>query len=127
MTLDSYAGRGKIKKYPAYLPGSPAKKGPPPWAPAHGYRAKYHYRYYPSASIYFDVGRGLYFYFNGIKWLTSPSLPAGIRIELNDFVTLEMDVDKPFKFHSEVIKRYSPGKQKKFYKRKSKGKGKGKR
>ena len=24
-------------------------QGPPPWAPAHGYRAKYTYRYYPDA------------------------------------------------------------------------------
>src|SRR5210317_1907969 len=31
------------------------KSGPPPHAPAHGYRAKHHYRYYPS-----------YGYFNGV-------------------------------------------------------------
>ncbi len=39
--------------------------GPPPWAPAHGYRAKHRYRYYPSAEIYFDLGRGIYFYYEG--------------------------------------------------------------
>ena len=45
-----------------------------------------------------------------------------IRLEIDDFVTLEMDTDKPYKYHSEVVKRHPPGKKKK----KSKGKGKGK-
>ena len=31
------------------------KGGPPPHAPAHGYRAKYTYRYYPSCSVYYDT------------------------------------------------------------------------
>jgi len=111
ITLECYGGRAKVKK------------GPPSWAPAHGYRAKYHYRYYPSSHIYFDVGRGLYFYFNGVKWLKSPSIPAGIPIEPNDYVTLDMDVDKPYKYHSEIIKRYPRGqKKKKYHKRKGKRK-----
>jgi len=38
------------------------KGGPPPHAPAYGYRAKYQYRYYPSAGVYYDTYRQLYFY-----------------------------------------------------------------
>ena len=38
------------------------KGGPPPHAPAHGYRAKHTYRYYPDASVYFDISRKIYFY-----------------------------------------------------------------
>jgi hypothetical protein len=33
------------------------KQGPPAHAPAHGYRAKHQYRYYPSRSVYYDTGR----------------------------------------------------------------------
>ena len=36
------------------------KGGPPPRAPAHGYRAKYTYHYYPSSCIYFDASRCLH-------------------------------------------------------------------
>lgn len=35
---------------------------PYPWSPGHSSRAKYHYRYYPSLSVYFDIDRNLYFY-----------------------------------------------------------------
>ncbi|MGD9382490.1 MAG: hypothetical protein PVH55_00415, partial [Desulfobacterales bacterium] len=41
------------------------KGGPPPHAPAHGYRAKYKYRYYPACSVYYDDYRKLYFYLEG--------------------------------------------------------------
>jgi hypothetical protein len=94
--------------------------GPPPWAPAHGYRAKHHYRYYPASHVYFDDGRGLYFYYEGGGWRVGASLPVGIHLEVHDFVEIEMDTDKPYVFHSEVVKKYPPGQAKKL------GMGKGK-
>ena len=100
----------------------PAKRGPPPWAPAHGYRAKHHYRYYPSSSVYFDTGRSLYFYYDGRHWEMSVSLPTWIRIDINDYVSMEMGTDKPYEYHHDVVKRYPPG----HHKKKWKGKGKGK-
>lgn len=33
-----------------------SKKGPPPWAPAHGNRAKYKYLYFPECPAYYDTG-----------------------------------------------------------------------
>ena len=45
-----------------------AKNGPPAHAPAHGYRVKHSYRYYPSCSVYFDIGRAVYFYLEGDGW-----------------------------------------------------------
>jgi hypothetical protein len=98
------------------------KKAPPPWAPAHGYRAKHHYRYYPESHVYFDVGRGLYFYYHSGAWRTSVSLPAGIHISVGDHVTLDMDADKPYVHHSEVVKKYPPGQLKKTGKGKKKKK-----
>lgn len=83
--------------------------GPPPWAPAHGYRAKYQYRYYPSVFVYFDITRNLYFYQEKGKWKREKSYPSWIHLGKDGFVHLEMDTDKPYKFHSAVKKRYPPG------------------
>lgn len=108
-----------IEDRPGYKAPSP---GPPPWAPAHGYRAKYRYYYYPATYVYFDVGRSLYFYYQSDQWRVSASLPIGIYITAGEYVVLEMDVDKPYQFHSDVAKRYPPGQQKKSDKEKGKGK-----
>jgi hypothetical protein len=43
---------------------------------------------------------------------------------VNDYVTLEMDSDKPYEYDHEVVKRYPPGKLKKKHKKKKKGKWK---
>ena len=51
------------------------KNGPPAHAPAHGCRSKHQYRYYPSASVYHDADRGLYFYLGGSGWQIAASLP----------------------------------------------------
>ena len=107
-------------------PPPPRKAGPPPWAPAHGHRAKYHYRYYPSSYVYFDTGRGLYFYYDGGDWQASVSLPTWIHIGISDCVTLEMGTARPYEYHHEVIKKYPPGQEKKKYKGKGKCKGNGK-
>jgi len=110
-------GRVIIEDRPPYSPGPPVvKKGPPPWAPAHGHRAKYHYRYYPSSYVYFDVGRSVYFYYDAGTWQVAVSLPSRIRVDFNEYVTLEMGTDRPYVYHSEVAKRYPPGQQKKLHK-----------
>lgn len=90
--------------------------GPPPWAPAHGYRAKHRYRYYPSAEVYFDTGRGLYFYYTDGEWRGSVRLPRYLRAELGSSVTLEMDTSHPYEYHPSVTERYPPGRGKKKHK-----------
>lgn len=110
------------KREPPPPPSPPREQGPPPWAPAHGYRAKYQYRYYPESQVYYDSGRGVYFYYEDGRWRVSVSLPSSIHIEVNDYISLDMDTDEPYKYHADVVERYPPGKQKK----KSKGKGKNK-
>ncbi len=87
--------------------------GPPPWAPAHGQRAKHHYYYYPDSGVYFDVVRKLYFHPYAGSWRASASLPSGIQISAGNYVQLDMDSDKPYLHHSEVEKRYPPGHLKK--------------
>ena len=96
------------------------KQGPPAHAPAHGYRAKHQYRYYPSRSVYYDTGRGLYFYLKGDNWEVGASLPGSLRVGLGDAVSIELETDKPYIHHAEHVKKY-PSKQ---FKKKKKGKGK---
>ena len=73
-----------------------AKNGPPAHAPAHGYRAKHTYRYYPSAQAYYDVDKRAYFYLEGEEWRVSVSLPISLKAKLGDYVTIGMDSDKPY-------------------------------
>ena len=95
------------------------KKGPPPHAPAHGYRAKYKYRYYPSCSVYYDTYRNLYFYLEGPYWRISASLPHSIQVGLGDHVNIEMDADKPYIYYDDHKHKYPPGKSKKKGKKKN--------
>jgi hypothetical protein len=44
-------GEDKVASSPSGH-GNKAKGGPPPHAPAHGYRAKHTYRYYPCERVY---------------------------------------------------------------------------
>ena len=96
------------------------KGGPPAHAPAHGYRAKHKYRYYPSCSVYYDSGRRLYFYLRGDNWKVGASLPNSLRVGLGDYVSIEMDTDKPYKHHKEHKTKYPPGQLKKKNKKKNK-------
>ena len=89
------------------------KGGPPAHAPAHGYRAKHKYRYYPDCSVYHDTERGLYFYIKGDSWEVGASLPNNLQIRLGDSVNLELDTDRPYTFHADHIKEYPPGKKSK--------------
>jgi hypothetical protein len=86
--------------------GYKKKGGPPPHAPAHGYRAKHQYRYYPNRNVYYDQGRGLYFYVKGDGWAVGASLPGDLMANLGTSVNLELDTDKPFEHNSEHLKQY---------------------
>lgn len=97
---------------PHRRPDSPppdVAKGPPPWAPAHGRRAKYTYRYYPSASVYHDSRRGIWFYYEDGEWKIGANLPVHVKVEAGEYVTVEMDTDSPYLHHDSVSKRYPPG------------------
>jgi hypothetical protein len=55
--------------------GFKPKGGPPPWAPAHGYRAKQH-AYFPDYHVFYDPYRGGYSYWQNNSWNFSPRVPA---------------------------------------------------
>ena len=86
------------------------KNGPPAHAPAHGYRAKHQYRYFPSCKVYHDIDRGLYFYLKGDNWEVGASLPSHLKVGLGESVTIELDTDIPYVHNAEHIKKYPPKK-----------------
>lgn len=121
MTVGCYGTRVAVVNEPVYREAPPAPPpGPPPWAPAHGHRAKHRYRYYPASSVYFEVERKVFFYYSNGQWRVSVSLPAGLRVDFRDYVSLEMDTPRPYHYHSEVVKKYPPGHLKKHPKEKGK-------
>lgn len=89
------------------------QKGPPAHAPAHGYRAKHMYHYYPSASVYRDTSTGMYFYLSGSNWQVGATLPDALKVKLGSSVTLEMDTDKPYIYNDQHKQQYPPGQAKK--------------
>ena len=84
----------------------PKNGGPPAQAPAHGYRAKHKYRYYPSQKVYHDTERGLYFYIKGDSWEVGASLPSHLKADLGESVILELETDKPYVHNAEHVKKY---------------------
>ena len=101
-------GKGSDSAQPLYAKNN-KNGGPPPHAPAHGYRAKHQYRYYPASSVYYDTGRGLYFYLKGDNWEVGASLPNSLRVGLGDSVSIELDTEKPFIHYAEHLKKYQQG------------------
>lgn len=93
------------------------KGGPPPHAPAHGYRAKYKYRYYPDTKVYHCAERGLYFWLKGDNWEVGASLPLSLKSSSIDYVSLEIDTDKPYIYHAEHKKKHPSKKFKKKHKK----------
>ncbi len=81
------------------------RPGPPPHAPAHGYRKKFAYQYYPTSNVYYDRSRGVYFYLSGSQWEMAISLPTSIHIDIKEAVSLELDTDRPYVDNASHIKQ----------------------
>lgn len=85
---------------------------PPPWAPAHGYRAKHHrhhakhyqYIYYPSSQVYFSPARRGYYYPYQGGWRYGPTIPVGIQ--LGNGVSIQLGGPTPYVYHPTVIQQY---------------------
>ena len=79
----------------------------PPWAPPHGQQARFRYQYFPTAQVYYDPIRELFFYQENGQWIKSPALPRYLRNRLGDFVVLDMNTETPYIFQAQVSKYYS--------------------
>jgi hypothetical protein len=92
------------------------KKGPPPWAPAHGYRAKTRHVYFPEYNFYFDVQRGVYIYLKAGSWTVAAEFPtifSGLNLNTSVQVELDLDTDSPQKFNVDHVTKYKVKKEKK--------------
>jgi hypothetical protein len=85
----------------------PAQAEPPPWAPAHGYRAKqYSYVYYPAIQVYYAPETRTWFWLTGGNWQFGVSLPVEYRPYATGGVTIVLETDRPHQRHAYVIERY---------------------
>ncbi len=80
--------------------------GPPPWAPAHGFRRNYDYYYYPGTDVYFRPADRMWVYLDGRNWQVGLSLPSSIRVDFDRSVSLTMETDRPYEFHDKVKGTY---------------------
>ncbi len=100
----------------APLPMPVHSVGPPPWAPAYGYRAPlYEYYYYPDSGVYYSLATSTYFYMQRGGWQFGVTLPAGMMINPGTYVSLQLATDRPYLLYDEhrvayrCWRRYSYG------------------
>ena len=92
-----------------YAQGKKTTKGPPTWAPAHGYRANTRQVYFPEQNLYYDVEKSVYISLSGGNWQVSASLPAvfaGVDLSIAMQVELDLNTDTPQKYNAEHKEKY---------------------
>lgn len=91
----------------AALAAPTAYADPPPWAPAHGWRAKHRYVYYPSAEVYYAPDTRMWFWLGGNGWQAGVSLPVALQgyVQVGG-VSIDLDVDRPYLRNDYVVRRY---------------------
>ncbi len=104
--------------------------GPPPWAPAHGYRAKTRHIYFPDHNFYFDIQRGVYIFMEGGKWSIAARLPGlfgNINLSASTQVELDISTSEPQAYNARHLTEYKikHGSGHKKDKKNHPGKGKG--
>lgn len=83
--------------------------GPPPWAPANGYRAKTQHVYFPSLNVYFDVHRNMYYFLSGDRWVISHRLPPAIPLSVfrkAQKIELHIVTPTPYRYNDQHRVKY---------------------
>ncbi|RZI40848.1 hypothetical protein EGT07_21350 [Herbaspirillum sp. HC18] len=90
--------------------GLPAQADPPPWAPAHGHRAKevrtYRYVYYPAQQVYYAPQQNVWFWMNGGNWQFGANLPVQYRAYTTSGVNVTLGSARPYTEHVYVEEHY---------------------
>ncbi len=85
---------------------SAASADPPPWAPAHGYRAKQHrYIYYPRYDVYYAPETRLWFWLDGEHWRVSAGLPGDIVVS-GPGVAVVLSTERPYEENTYIVEHY---------------------
>lgn len=101
------------------VPENMFAQGPPPWAPAHGYRAKTRYVYFPDENMYYDLRSRNYIYLSGRNWVVRTSVPrifVGINLGKSAQIELDFIGERPYRenhVHVVKYKKYKKPKHKK--------------
>ena len=82
--------------------------GPPPWAPAYGYRRQETYYYYPDVEVYFYPSVRRYYWLERGEWRYGSQPPRQVVIEERTRVTLDLDFE-PHTQHAKIKNNYPPG------------------
>lgn len=95
----------------ALIAAAPALADPPPWAPAHGHRAKqaarqYQYVYYPAQQVYYAPATQSWFWLNGGNWQVGVSLPTQLQPYVQAGVPITLDTPRPYVRHVHVEQQY---------------------
>ncbi|SNT16355.1 hypothetical protein SAMN06265795_115128 [Noviherbaspirillum humi] len=92
--------------------GNPAQADPPPWAPAHGHRAKeaarrqYNYVYYPAQQVYYAPDTRSWFWLNGGSWQVGVNLPVQFQGYVTSGVPVVLQTERPYTQHVYVEQNY---------------------
>ena len=88
----------------------PVMADPPPWAPAHGHRAKqertYRYVYYPAQQVYYAPEQGMWFWMSGGNWQFGVNLPTQFRAAASSGISVELGAARPYVQHAYVEEHY---------------------
>lgn len=88
----------------------PALADPPPWAPAHGHRAKqersYRYVYYPAQQVYFAPDQNVWFWMSGGNWQFGVNLPTRYQVYATSGVPVVLATERPYREHVYVEEQY---------------------
>lgn len=89
----------------------PAHADPPPWAPAHGHRAKqaraYRYVYYPAQQVYYAPASNLWFWTSGSNWRFGVNLPTQFSgYAVSGGVPVVLHSSRPYVEHVYVEQQY---------------------
>lgn len=91
------------------IPDDIFAQGPPPWAPAHGYRAKTRHIYFPQYNMYYDTYRGNYLYLSGRNWTVSAALPSiyvGVNLGRAAQIQLNYAGYDPYRYNEVHVVEY---------------------
>lgn len=98
---------------PPNPPPQVSHPGPPAHAPAHGWRRKHQYCYYPTQVVYYEPARKLYFWIAGDGWKVGAELPSSFALDAEEMVMIDTDAEKPYTEHGQNKAKYPPGQVKK--------------
>jgi hypothetical protein len=84
------------------------RQGPPPWAPAHGWRRKHEtYYYYPATQVYYYPSVRRYYWLEGRDWRNGDRLPRYYALDQDKRVVLDLDYE-PHTYHAKIRSAYPP-------------------